>query len=183
MAKETLVHKEKKDSTAKWFIIGIIPILNLYYLWKSAENVAGHEKATKKYEYLDHLKPKDDTIKWFAIFLSPMIIGALIGAVTYFLASTDTWMFFYFSGGSMIVMALTLVLAIVTAAIGLYILWKLAEVVSGHDKVYNKHESLEHKEKKDSTIKWFIIGLIPIVNLYFFWKMAETISGHEQIYE
>jgi hypothetical protein len=43
---ETVRHK-KKDSTLMWFIIGIIPILDLYFLWKLAELVASHEKFTE----------------------------------------------------------------------------------------------------------------------------------------
>jgi hypothetical protein len=43
---ETVRHK-KKDSTLMWFIIGIIPILDLYFLWKLAELVASHEKYTE----------------------------------------------------------------------------------------------------------------------------------------
>jgi hypothetical protein len=40
---ETQKHR-KKESTLKWFIIAIIPILDLYFLWKLAETVASHEK-------------------------------------------------------------------------------------------------------------------------------------------
>jgi hypothetical protein len=40
---ETQKHR-RKESTLKWFIIGIIPILDLYFLWKAAEVIASHEK-------------------------------------------------------------------------------------------------------------------------------------------
>lgn len=40
---ETVKHR-KKESTFKWFIIGCIPILNLYWLWKVAELISAHEK-------------------------------------------------------------------------------------------------------------------------------------------
>ena len=43
---ETVRHK-KKESTFKWFIIAIIPILNLWFLWKLAELVAAHEKISQ----------------------------------------------------------------------------------------------------------------------------------------
>jgi hypothetical protein len=42
---ETVRHK-KKESTLKWFIIGIIPILDLWFLWKAAEVIAAHEKVS-----------------------------------------------------------------------------------------------------------------------------------------
>lgn len=79
--------------------------------------------------------------------------------------------------------ALMVVLGLISLVIGLYALWKFAEVVSGHEKTYEKYESLAHREKKDSTVKWFVIGIIPLVNLYLLWKMAEVISGHEKIYK
>jgi len=41
-------------------------------------------------------------------------------------------------------------------------------------------ETLRHK-KKESTVKWFIIGLIPILDLYLLWKVAEVVSAHEKI--
>jgi hypothetical protein len=43
---ETVRHKTK-ESTLKWFIIGIIPILDLYFLWKAAELIAAHEKISQ----------------------------------------------------------------------------------------------------------------------------------------
>jgi len=42
---ETIRHK-KKGSTLVWFIIGIVPILDLYFLWKAAEVIASHEKVS-----------------------------------------------------------------------------------------------------------------------------------------
>ena len=42
---ETIRHK-KKGSTLVWFIIAIIPILDLYFLWKAAEVIASHEKVS-----------------------------------------------------------------------------------------------------------------------------------------
>jgi hypothetical protein len=41
-------------------------------------------------------------------------------------------------------------------------------------------ETVKHK-KKESTLKWFIFALIPILNLYFFWKVAEIVSAHEKV--
>ncbi|WP_455278585.1 hypothetical protein [[Eubacterium] cellulosolvens] len=43
-------------------------------------------------------------------------------------------------------------------------------------------ECIGHKKQKNSTLKWFILSLIPIVNIYVAWKMAEIISGHEKTY-
>ncbi|MGD1055763.1 MAG: hypothetical protein ABR867_06745 [Nitrososphaerales archaeon] len=41
-------------------------------------------------------------------------------------------------------------------------------------------ETVRHK-KKESTFKWFIIAIIPILDLWFLWKLAEIVSAHEKI--
>lgn len=41
---ETVRHR-KKEPTFKWFILALIPILNLYVLWKIAEILSAHEHA------------------------------------------------------------------------------------------------------------------------------------------
>jgi hypothetical protein len=41
-------------------------------------------------------------------------------------------------------------------------------------------ETVKHR-KKESTFKWFIISLIPILNLWFLWKVAEIVSAHEKV--
>lgn len=75
MAQERLTHRKKKESTAKWFIFSIIPIVNLYWLWKVAEIVSGHEKhVPEKYQTLKHMSKKEPTGKWFAIFLVPILL-------------------------------------------------------------------------------------------------------------
>lgn len=168
MAQEILDHMSKKESTVKWFIFAIIPILNLYFLWKTAENVSGHQKAVDRHDFLEHMKPKDSTAQWFGIYLIPAVLGVLSGA-SVFLGSFG--------------LVLMGILTLVSVVVGLYALWRAAEVVSGHEKIYEKYEKVDHMDKKESTIKWFVIGIIPIVNLYLVWKMGETISGHERIYE
>ena len=40
-------------------------------------------------------------------------------------------------------------------------------------------ETVKHK-KKESTVKWFIFALIPILDLYFLWRLAETVAAHEK---
>jgi hypothetical protein len=73
LAKERIDHKEKKDSTLKWFVIGIIPIVNLYLLWKAGEVISGHEKVFKKYEVLVHKESKGSTLVWFVIGIIPIV--------------------------------------------------------------------------------------------------------------
>lgn len=185
MPQELLIHKEKKESTAKWFIISIIPLVNLWAYWKLAENVSGHEKRVKKYEYLGHMKPKDSTAKWFGIFLVPAILSSIGSSLIYI---TGKWSFVPGAGDTtrLGMGAVGFVLGglyLAALVVGIYVLWNLAEVVSGHEKIYQKYETLNHMDKKDSNIKWFIIGIIPIVNLYLIWRLAEVISGHEKIYE
>ncbi|MDG6909565.1 MAG: hypothetical protein JRN57_01555 [Nitrososphaerota archaeon] len=41
-------------------------------------------------------------------------------------------------------------------------------------------ETLRHK-KKESTLKWFIIGLIPILDLWFYWRLSEIVAAHEKV--
>jgi|GEM_PF-913509 hypothetical protein len=41
-------------------------------------------------------------------------------------------------------------------------------------------ETVRHK-KKESTLKWFIIGIIPILDLWLFWRLAEIVSAHEKV--
>ena len=170
MAQQILEHKTKKDSTVKWFIFALVPILNFYVLWKAAENISGHEVAIKKYESLNHMLPKEDTIKWFAIFFVPAILAMFAGLS--FLPGIVNWGVVGIAG----------VLMVIAAVIGLYMLYKTAIVVSGHEKVYEKYEQITHAEKKESTAKWMIFGLIPILNLYFLWTVAEVISGHDVTY-
>ena len=96
-------------------------------------------------------------------------LGILISVSAYYLEAEGTF--------------LSVMLGIASAVVSLYLLWKTAELVAGHDKVYGKYELLEHKSKKDSTAFWFIIGIIPIANLYLLWKTAELISGHDTYYK
>lgn len=169
---------ERKESTVKWFIFAIIPIIQLYFLWKAAESIAGHETIIKeRHESLEHSTPKDPTGKWFLIFLIPYILA---------IAMFPVMGFGFVSGSGGLLagsIAIVGVLGIVSFIVGIYILYKQAIVVSGHEKVYNSHERIDHLEKKESTGKWMIFGIIPLLNLYFLWKLAELISGHETTYD
>lgn len=178
MAQEKLTHMGKKESTVKWFIFAIIPIVNLYFLWKAAESIAGHEKTIKeRHETLSHSPRKESTGKWFLIFLIPYILGiAMIGIIVIGAISGSGGFLtgFIVTGG---------VLGVVILLVTIYILYKQAEVVSGHEKVYETHERIGHMDKKESTGKWLIFGIIPILDIYFLWKLAELISGHEVTYK
>jgi predicted nucleic acid-binding Zn ribbon protein len=166
LARERIDHKEKKESTLKWFIIGIIPIVDLYLFWRVADLISGHEKVYEKYESITHKKAKDSNTLWFILFLIPLLLGLIMIPIARHYRAIY-------------------LLDIVTIPIGLYLLWKMAEIVSGHGKIFEKYavEVLVHKDKKDSTLLWFVIGIIPLVDLYFLWKVAEAVSGHEKIYK
>ncbi len=172
MARETLDHKKNKGSTLFWFIIGLIPIANFYLLWKAAESVSGHEKSVKKFDFLKHKRINGSTTPLFILFLVPFILIPISVILSIKAFSLNPLMF----GLVKLVLILVGIIAI------LFVAWKIAEVISGHEKIYKKYELLEHKKKKDDTIKWFVIGLIPILNLYLYWKVAEVVSGHEKIY-
>lgn len=146
--------------------------------------MSGHEESVKgKYKTINHLTPKDSTGKWFLIFLIPVILGVILGSIFGAMSfaleegaiEVSSW-----SAGSI---ALAGILGIAAIIVGIYILYEMAITVSGHESVYEKYEGLEHLEKKESTVKWIIFGIIPILNLYFLWKMSEVISGHESVYE
>ncbi len=183
MKGKSLTHKSVKDSTIKWFIFAIIPIVNIYWLWKAAEIVSGHEKRIRKqHEVIGHMDRKDSTAKWFAIFLVPavsVVVLLLLTSLSFFLATRGP----HFAPGILGAgFALIPILGIISFVVGIYMLYKMAESVSGHETVYpKKHETVGHKDAKDSTGKWLVFGIIPILNLYFLWKMSETISGHEEV--
>lgn len=183
IAQELLNHKDKKGSTVKWFIFALIPILNLYWLWKAAEVVSSHEKqVSDKYEKLKHMDKKESTGKWFGVFLIPVILGVIpvILGVLVGLSFVGGFLF----GGLALGIAVAGILGVIAFVAGIYVLYKMAINVSGHETSYpEEYEVVSHKEKKDSTAKWLVFSLIPILNLYFLWKMGETISGHETVYE
>lgn len=168
----------KKESTTKWFVISLIPIINLYFLWKLAENVSGHGKGvSNQYEIIEHLKEKEPTEKWFIIFIIPFVLSLFATAFSYSMMGGAGSSVAPAQAGSIgAVFGIFTVLAVV---VGIYLLWKAAEIVSGHEKVYKEYEVIRHKGKKESTFKWFLFGIIPILNIYFSWKVAEMVSGHE----
>lgn len=179
----SLSHLEKKDSTVKWFIIAIIPIINLYYLWKLAETVSGHEKGiSEEYEVVKHMDEKEPTWKWFGIFLIPSVIGVIAASYAVTIGSAGaTGMINPFSMASAgIVFALSMIISII---IGIYILYVVSISISGHEKKYKEYEMVAHMDKKESTAKWMIFGIIPILNLYWLWKAAEMVSGHEVVHK
>lgn len=181
--REKIAHVEKKGSTLMWFILSIIPLANFYFFWKLAENLSGHEKLVDKYEFLGHRQAKGNTLYWFvpipAIYIGVVFLVSFIAAFYYLsLYSWYDWAYTY--GWIYTTIGLFAVLLIVAIPIVLYIVWKTAELISGHEKIYKEKEALEHKGKKDSTFLWFIVSMIPIGNLYFLWKAAEIISGHEK---
>ncbi len=40
-------------------------------------------------------------------------------------------------------------------------------------------DKMKFKNKPESTLKWFLILLIPIVNFYGFWKLAKVLANLE----
>lgn len=125
---------------------------------------------------------KDGTGKWFIIFLIPTILSFIPALAMGVMAQSmkgagagATMMM----GGMGTVMGIA---GIIAFAVGIYVLYKIAETVSGHEKaISGNYEVVQHLDRKDSTVKWFIIGIIPIVNLYLLWKMSEMVSGHETV--
>ncbi|MFW5902535.1 MAG: hypothetical protein ACOCTT_01465 [archaeon] len=161
---ERLIHKDKKTSTLKWFIIWFIPILDLWFMWRAANLISGHEEKVDKFKSISHRRSKGSSLLWFALLALP-IYSVMISSLII-----------------PIYLVLPVLIILISAIVILFVIWKMAEVISGHSTIYKTHEKLEHKEKKQSTLKWFLIAIIPFLNLYFYWKMAEKIAGHEVAY-
>lgn len=176
MVIEKLTHKEKKGSAFLWFLLALVPLARLYFLWKAAGNVSGHEILVNKYKFLSHLKPKEDTTNWFLIFIIPDTI-AFAELIYFFLAfivlQAPIW-------GFIALLNIILLLGFIALVVHIFKIWKIGEVISGHEKVYEKYERLEHSARKGSNVEWVIIGIIPFLNLYFYWRTAEMIAGHEK---
>lgn len=43
-----------------------------------------------------------------------------------------------------------------------------------------ENTKLKHVKNKKSVLKWFVLGLIPVVNLYVLYKVALLIAYHEE---
>jgi len=68
-------------------------------------------------------------------------------------------------------------LGLVAMAISLYLLWNLAELVSGHKKVREKREFLDYKEKRARALWYllpFLFGIIGGIIAYVGVKDEET---------
>lgn len=186
---QQLQHKESKDSNIKWFIISIIPLVNLYFIWKLAESLAGHEKTVQRYEKLNHQAPKGSTLKWFIGFLVAGSTWA-VGFLSVFFALMGGFM--AGPGGALLGAGAGAALFIVGLIIYLYLFWKTSELIAGHDEIYERYARLDHGERKGSTAKWFALGFFGlllsaviigvIMILYYYWKVAWVISGHDVEY-
>lgn len=167
----------------------IFLLLGIIVTWRIAESIAGHEKVTtKEREHLSHREPIGSA-KWFGaiiiqnmMLVIPFIVFFIVSMITFNLITPE----YFLSPTSEPPASLTLLLkiaqiliivAIAVSVMGLYILWRMAEVISGHERT---SYSLTHREEKGSTASLFILGILPIVNLYFGWKMAEVVSAHEK---
>ncbi|KXA89977.1 hypothetical protein AKJ61_01710 [candidate division MSBL1 archaeon SCGC-AAA259B11] len=164
--KKRLAHKSAKGSTGKWFLAFAIPFLNLYWFWKAAEVVSGHEKVMyEEHGRVKHLDRKDPTAKLLPIFLAYGVLQAFESVQRIL----NVWP------------NLEPILTIATFVGLIYVVYIMADSVSGHETIHSEEQkTVGHKDMKDSTGKWIVFGIIPILNFYFFWKMSETISGHEE---
>lgn len=169
-----------------WFILIFIPFANLYFVWKVAENIIGHEKRGEEYSHLDlreeareaefsgepahivHREKGLSTKKWPALglvlplgVLSIILIDLLFPEST--LPSSSLIIFTFLSG-----------------IVFLYLAWRMGDLISGHREKSESHE-LIHREEKGSTTEKFIMALFPLVNLLIFWEAAKIVAGHERI--
>ncbi len=158
---KTLRHELKKEEPIKWFLLGIIPVLNLYFLWKVAQLLSGHKKEKA---HLIHRDEINSTTKWFTIIIMPLIsIISLILTL-----SIQGGIIFYLN-------------AIITIIISAYTLWKISELISGHEKRSTGYETIKHNSKMGPTLSWVVYGIVPGLNLYFLWRLATIITEHSII--
>lgn len=47
-------------------------------------------------------------------------------------------------------------------------------------KLKKEVKKVKFKNKPDSTLKWFVIGIIPILNLYWFWRVSNVLANIER---
>jgi hypothetical protein len=40
-------------------------------------------------------------------------------------------------------------------------------------------DNMKFKSKPESSLKWFVLAIIPIVNLYWVWKVSKIIANTE----
>jgi len=148
--------------------------VNLYYLWKVAEVVSGHRvNVSDGYQIVEHLESKESTGKWFAILLLP-VIAIVLGGLS-FIAGEISGMPTGSAGGFV-----GLFLGIFVAPLAaLYLLYKMSIPISGHEKIYGEMESMDHMDKKESTVKWMMFGLTGALTIYYLWKASQIVSGHE----
>lgn len=184
MGESVLSHKDK-GSPVPWFILAVIPFVNLYFLWKVAENISGHEKVGEDYSYLDlreeaqeaelsgepariiHKEEGVSTEKWFALGSIFLLIFLLVLIVPFF--SQYSWLSQSLS---------TLIL--VSICVGFYLAWRMADLISGH-REKSESNRLVHRKEKGSTTEKFLMALFPLVNLLFLWEASRIIAKHETI--
>lgn len=154
-----LEHSLKKEETVKWFLLGVLPIVNIYFLWKIAEVLSGHSKSENK---LIH-KEEKSSIKWFFLILLPPILT--LGLVL--LLSVQGGIQFYLG-------------TIITLVIDIYILWRVLELISGHEKTDSSFGTIDHK-KTVQTVTWVVYLIVPLLNLYVVWRLSEIIAYHAKI--
>ncbi len=155
-----LEHSLKKEETAKWFLLALLPIINIYYSWKIAEVLSGHSRSENK---LIHKEEEKSHLKWFFLILLPPILT--LGLVL--LLSVQGGIQFYLG-------------TIITLVIDIYILWRVLELISGHKKTDSSFGMIDHK-KIDQTVTWVVYSIVPILNLYVVWRLSEIIAYHAKI--
>ncbi len=154
MKREVVRHKEKKDSTAKWIILAIIPLVNLYFLWKTAELVVvGHEKVARKYEAIAHREEKGSTAKWFILGLIPIVnlyvawkaLEAVSGHEKIISGQYEAMGHAEKKDST----AKLFILALIPL-VNLYVLYKLAQTVAGHEKGFADERSMTRQPQQQA---------------------------------
>ena len=158
---KSLEHKLSKELPVKWFLLGMVPILNLYYIWIIAQLLSGHKKSEG---HLEHENRIVSPIKWFIIILLPLpSIITLILTLSIF-------------GGLIFYLNL-----LFTIFISTFVLWKMSDLISGHEKGSSDYNTIKHSNNLDQTLSWIVYGIVPGLNFYFLWRLSVVITEHSII--
>ncbi len=151
-----------EEGVAKWFVLLLLPIVNLYALWRLSKLSGSHRQVLgENGVVLEHVA-MEDSVFLFSMFVAGYIV-ALAGLV-----ATNAW-----------------VLA-VGLGILLFPVWQLSVLIAGHKEVYIRgkrgiERRLKHREVDDSVFFWFLVAWITPANLYFIYKLAKVLAGHGEV--
>ncbi len=161
---ELHVYPEHKpeEGVLKWFILLLLPLVNLYALWRLSKLSGAHRQVLGENGVILEHVAMEDSVFLFSLFVAGYAI-ALSGLLV-----QNVWV------------------SLVGIGILLFPVWQLSVLISGHKEVYIQGEKgierrLKHREVDDSVFFWFLVAWITPANLYFMYKLAKVLAGHGEV--